>query len=114
MKLLLFLLLILPCIAHANWNKQDIALESIFITLHTIDWGQTLDIENNNVYETNIFLGKHPSRKKINIFMGITLLLHIYLADKFKSNRLKMQLITISLKLYAVTNNAKLGLKINF
>ena len=46
--------------------------------------------------------------------MGSTLLLHIYLADKFKSDRFLMQLITISLKLYAVNNNAKLGLKINF
>lgn len=71
--LMIVAILVLSTPAHAfeEWDKTEIGMEIAYVGLHLVDWGQTLDIEHHpNLYETNIILGRHPSRAKINAFFS--------------------------------------------
>ena len=70
MRYLLILLLLSGC---STWSTQDIVMESTWQALHVIDWQQTLNVADNpdQYYELNPFIGKHPSRGKVNSSMGL-------------------------------------------
>jgi len=66
----------------SGWDKTEIGLEAAFATLSIIDWGQTLKMSDNSWgtkkytlqhteirrHESNLILGRHPSRGTINIY----------------------------------------------
>ena len=96
---------------------EDILLESIFITLCLVDWGQTLNIADNPhlYYERNPLLGQHPSRGKVNTYFAIAIPLHIgvtyALPKKWRSFWLKG---SIGVEVLCVGNNFVLGINTAF
>lgn len=61
------------------WRKTDVALEVLSQGLLLVDWGQTLDIrerEDEGYYEKNSYLGKYPSRGKVNKYFALSCLAH--------------------------------------
>lgn len=118
-KLIIIALLLLPVQSFAldEWSKTDIALQAVYTTLHVIDWGQTLSATNNpdKYHETNVILGKYPSRANINYYMGTTLLLHTaataLMPEKY---RVWFQAITIGVEGFSVITNYNIGIKASF
>lgn len=120
--ILFFFLFIQPCQAYDlfkldfdKWSQRDYYLEGTWVIIHAFDWGTTLDIANNShkYYELNPILGKHPSRNKIHLYMGLGTLLHIGAIHIMpKSWRPYFQYITIGMSGWCVANNFSLGLRI--
>lgn len=81
MKLLwilsILLLLAIPSLAHDEWTKIDTVRQLTFTVVECIDWLQTKEIARNpNYYETNPYLGKHPSQKKVDTYFASCLIGH--------------------------------------
>ena len=77
----LFALILLAGIAKADWTGVEIGKEIAWEAIHLLDWGTTLDIadrpdEYREVGLARVFIGEHPSRGKVNIYMGIAAILH--------------------------------------
>ena len=75
------IILAFPCFAWKPdpWSKTDISLEILSQGLLLVDWGQTLDIrerEDEGYYEKNSYLGKYPSRGKVNKYFALSCLAH--------------------------------------
>lgn len=88
----------------------------LYLALHLIDWGQTMNIQQDPVHyrEINPLIGAHPSRGDVNrYFIGSTIF--VYTADKyvFKKNKV-FRFIVISLAVAAVVRNKTIGLKVRF
>ena len=89
------------------------------------DWGLTLDIKNHDdIHESNIYLGEHPSDGKINTYFGVVIpftLLTMYAlprpAEKgfYKYvNRTTFAIVNMSTEAYCIIDNMSLGLKFRF
>ena len=78
---LFFALLLLAGIARADWTGAETGKEIAWEALHLLDWGTTLDIADNPdmYYEGGpaaLFIGRHPSRTAVNLYMGIGAVVH--------------------------------------
>lgn len=116
MKYLIFLLLSFNLNA-AEWSKEDQQRQLLYTFVHVLDWAQTLDIvrKADSFYETNKILGRHPTEKKVNIFMVSTLIGNWFIAKKLgKRNRKTFQLVSISTLSLVIVRNNYLGLSIRF
>lgn len=121
-KLLIILFLILiPKLSFAQdkyeWTTENTIMEASFLVLNTIDWGQTLDIAKNpdKFIETNLILGKHPTKNEINLYFLTWSILHpIIMYHLPKDYREISQFISISLSGQTIIQNFNLGLRINF
>lgn len=54
---------------HADeWTHGEVAAEATYLTLHVIDWRQTVYITKHpeRLYETNPMLGRRPSESRVN------------------------------------------------
>ncbi len=88
------------------------------------DWGTTLNIEDHpNVYETNKYLGPHPSRRRINQYFTTLLAVHTignYLIAKIPSAKWRTfarysgNVVVMIDHGGAYFNNIQLGLKLDF
>ena len=105
-----------PAFAADPWSKQDIALETLWVALHVIDWGQTRYIAKHpTFYEGNPLLGKHPSVSKVDAYFAVGTLLHVGITHILPSKyRPYWQMITIGGSGYCVINNESLGVGLNF
>ena len=114
----LFLLLVTaPVFAADPWSKADKTREAIYLTLHVVDWGQSLDIAKNpQLYtEGNHILGEHPSVKRVNAYFATTALLHAGIVHVLPSRyRPAFQYFWIGVEAGVVALNYKAGLKVNF
>lgn len=116
--LLAIALTVSPC-AHSidKWRTEDTAREALYMTLHLIDWGQTLYISDHpwRHSESNIILGPYPSNSEVNRYFAATALMHIgisyVLPHKYRE---VWQHITIGIQARAITHNAMVGVKIDF
>ena len=67
MSKFIFLLLLISfnCLADDTWTREDSYREAVYLTLHAIDWNQTLQIADHPdlYYEktSSRFMGSHPS-----------------------------------------------------
>ena len=107
-------------------TKQDIALEATWLTLHTLDYGQTLNIakEPNKYYEINPILGRHPSEEKVHAYMLTGMIVHpiiTYMLPRevdvmgFKvPARTIWQAVSIGTSGALVINNFNIGLRVSF
>lgn len=116
---LLILLTLTPGVSMAadKWSKQDVALESVYLALHLIDWGQTRDIalQPERFYEMNPILGKHPSINDVNIWFLMTGFLHPIITHILPENwRPVWQGVSIFTSGGLVLNNFSIGLKMNY
>ena len=78
----LLLLTLVAAPAHsgekADWTWTDTGLQATYLTLHTMDWAQTLHMSRNpdKFYENNGLLGLHPSEGRVNSYFAVTALGH--------------------------------------
>lgn len=114
-------LVILPCLllgcATDPWTKEDVQKETAWMILHTIDWGQTrYAMERPDEFkELNPLLGNHPSKGRINTFMGATALGHVLLTHCLDSKeRPVWQYISIGIKAGVVGNNYYMGARVDW
>lgn len=102
--------------AFDEWDKTEIGMEIVYVGLHLVDWGQTLDIENHpGLYETNPILGKHPSRGKINAMFFTGLVLQPIIAHALPHKWRKAWIGSgIMLEAGCVGNNIHVGIGASF
>jgi hypothetical protein len=123
-KLIFSLIIIFVCSSCASipiekkkWTTQDTILETSWIVIHAVDWGQTRTIAKNpkQYREMNPILGEHPSTQNVDLYMGASLLLHpltSYLLPK--PYRTWFQSITIFGSGSCVINNLGVGIKMDW
>ena len=113
-----FLVLTLLPMASANaddWTTADTWRETGWQVLNIIDWGQTLYIQDNDVYwEGNPFLGKNPTEKEIHAYFILGGIGH-YGISKWLSpkNRGVWQYITIGFGVGTVWHNYQIGIRVD-
>jgi hypothetical protein len=116
---IIILLILLPIYASAfdKWSNKDYLLEGIFLTLHAIDYGQTLNLASHpdKWSEGNPILGKHPSKGSVHIFMLSTAIIHIGAIHVLpKQYRPYIQCGSIAIKGFIVGHNFNLGVGVKF
>jgi len=109
-----------------KFDQKEINLLVAQTILQIIDWRQTLKISANpeQFRELNSIMGEHPSRSKVNLYMGASLLiktaLTYYTPDilhwagmdykKSRKGRKVLQVFFITSSGICVYNNIKIGL----
>ena len=102
-----------PSPAEDKWTKTNTVMELSWISLHLVDWGQTLQIAKNpnRFHERNPILGRHPSIRSVNRFMIIGLVTHVSASFVLPHDiRNFWQVTSIVVAGIIVTNNFKIGL----
>lgn len=115
--ILLIILAVYPRNAKANeWIKEDTVLQATYSALHIVDWSQTLEIKarkNEGHGESNLILGRYPSRGKINRYFAGTLIGHYLVAMWLdKPYRNIWQSAWINIEWYYVNHNKRRGISI--
>ena len=117
MKFILALLL-LPIPAFADeWVAADTKRETVYLTLHTLDWAHTRNIARNpdKWHEQNIILGKHPSVSQVNRYFIATGTLQFAVAYYLPAEyRKAFQYILIGVEGGAVAHNFSIGVSAKF
>jgi hypothetical protein len=101
----------------SDWTYTDTALQATFLTLHGMDWAQTLHIVRNpdKYYETNNILGKYPSEGRVNSYMALTAIGHTAIAYALpKPWRTMWQGTGIYIGYDSVQHNINAGIGISF
>jgi hypothetical protein len=99
------------------WTTTDTVLQATYLTLHGMDWAQTLHIARNpdKYYETNKILGEHPSQGRVNSYFLLTGLAHTGIAGLLdKPWRTGWQLTGIYIGYDSVRHNREYGIGISF
>lgn len=116
-RLLILCMLISPLAYGDEWSKTDIALESVYATLHTIDYLETRQIARNDHYYESInpILGKNPSQDKVDIWFCSMMAAQYIIADRLPSKWRKLWISSgIVVEGSMVRKNIKVGMKIRF
>jgi hypothetical protein len=96
-----------------KWSKTNTIMELTWVSLHLIDWNQTIQIAHNpdKYYERNFILGRHPSERSVNRFMVSGLIIHTGVSLVLpKKQRLLWQAASIIVAGVVITNNFRIGL----
>lgn len=128
--ILFFIMFPQICVAQekmrGGWTEGDIFREAGWMVLHTMDWGLTLNAADRpkEYTERNPILGDHPSRSKVNIYMGTCLVAHPIIVNYIPREvvwfdtkiplRALFQSISIGFSGYAVIHNFNAGLHMTF
>ena len=112
-----------------NWNREDTIRESIYVSVLSIDWLQTLSFQKEyyirmngteilkypKYYEKNPCLGKYPTRAHVNNVLFGQMIGHIGVSYLLPSKYRKIfQYTTISMETYAIGHNYSAGVRIRF
>ena len=103
--------------AFDEWSKRDYALQTTWIAIDIIDWGQTRHIAKNpqQFHENNPTLGGHPSVGQVDAFFISGIVLNTAITHILPSAwRPYWQAVSIGFSSVFVVNNYRLGLKIDF
>ena len=117
MKKIILILVLLPSIAFAGWDKQDTARQIVFTSLLALDCGQTLNISKNpdKYYEHNPVLGEHPSKESVityNLSVAVIhALISYYMPEKYRE---AWQYISIGVEGSSVIRNFNMGIAVTF
>lgn len=118
MKFILSLLLLIATTVNAENRPWTNVEKGVFVAntvLTTIDWSQTRYISRNpSYYETNPFLGSHPSTQKVDMFFIGQLIGQYYLFDYLDENRLGFMFGLTLGRLEVVNRNVRLDIKMRF
>lgn len=100
----------------SEWTTEDTYREIAAEVLLVADWGQTKDIKRHKgAFETNVYLGQHPSDGEINNYFVGVLILHPVIAYVLpKDWRHAFQYGTIFIEASMVNRNFGLGMQIKF
>jgi len=118
--LLIFLILLSSGCSHLKnpdlWSTADKVLLGTAMTFKTLDYLQTKEFnDDDNYYETNRYLGRHPSDNEIDLYFGITALGQVVVAHFLPSTLRKMWLggwVIVSAD--TVIDNHSIGIRIRF
>lgn len=116
-KLLLLALFFSPTAFADDWSSADTAREAVYLTLHTIDWGQTRYAAKHpdRFHEINPLIGEHPSINHVNKYMVTSALLHVTVANVLPPPwRERFQYVTIGIKASLVAYNFSAGVRLDF
>ena len=100
-----------------NWTWTDTALETTYVALTVVDWGQTRNIVNSGgkYSEINPILGKHPSMGEVDTLTPSAVIAHALIAMALPPRyRRYWQFFFIGAEGIVVLNNYKIGLHIDF
>jgi hypothetical protein len=120
---LICLVFLVSATVHASdWTTGDTVRESIYMTLHTIDYGQTRysakhphDANQKGYKEDNPFLGNHPEQYEISRYFILTGVLHVGISYLLpREYRVPFQYVTIGVESIYVLRNYSIGVKISF
>jgi hypothetical protein len=98
-----------------DWTKTDTAREVVWMILHAVDWGQTLEIARHpdDFREMNPILGTHPTVGRVNLYMGAWALAHPAISYLLPGDwRKTWQYLTIGVSFTSTANNFNLGLRV--
>ena len=103
------------------WTGNDTLFEAAFGVLVYLDWRQTIEFTQNpekypDCRETNVFLGPHPTRRRINAVVAASLIGHALIAYELpQPYRAWWQFIWIGIEADVVhTNYVVTGVAIKF
>lgn len=122
-KFLLISLLSMPFPAYADeWAHADTIRETVYLTLHFIDYKQTLAIPNLNkttghepYYEQNSILGKYPSADRTALYFCSTAILHMVISQALPAEyRELFQDVTIGVEAEQISVNRMIGIRFKF
>jgi hypothetical protein len=120
-KNLLLILLCWSSIAQAQtrpWTDEERAWGVAFAAAAIADWSSTRYAARHdwpdNIRESNILLGNHPSTSRVDRHFAIGIPLVFFLLDNADENRKTGLIALTALEIYAAGNNAKLGLRFKF
>lgn len=126
-KLIIIILLLIPCYAQAEpfyshkgenrWTRGDTARELLSVQLSLFDLWQTRYIARHpdKYYETNKFLGKHPSIEEVNRYFLALTLTHAAISYALpRKYRTPWQYVTIGMQINTVQMNNAIGIKFEF
>jgi hypothetical protein len=111
----ILIILLLPFLV--AWTQEDTKYQTAFIATALVDWGQTLYIASNpdEYKESNVLLGDHPSRDKVNMYFPCAIVLHTAVAVALpKDYRRVWQLIWIGIETGMIVHNTSIGIKVDF
>ena len=121
-------MLFLPLPAHAEyqvdrraWTGTDTLFEAVFGVVVYLDWKQTIEFTQNpdkypDCHETNVFLGGHPTRRRINTVVAASFLAHALIAYELpQPYRAWWQFVWIGIEADVIhTNYVVTGVAIKF
>jgi hypothetical protein len=113
----LLMLVSFNCFAFDEWSDADVKREAVYLAVDTVDWLQTRNIARNpdQFYETNSYLGKHPSVGKVNGYFATMMLVHVGIVTVLPSkHRSTFQFTSIFYELRCVNGNYQLGISAKF
>lgn len=98
------------------WTAEDIGLQAFDVILTAGDWLQTRAIAKNpdKFEEKNIYLGKHPSTKRVDrFFLGAVIFKGIVTHILPQDWRKAWQGVTIGISAGMITHNDHIGISIS-
>jgi hypothetical protein len=97
------------------WTKEDTAYQLTLTSLLLVDWAQTREMVKDGRIELNPILGDHPSMKKVNTLIPLSILGH-YLVSRVLSSKYRRvwQCVWIGVELNAVSSNYMAGIRFEF
>lgn len=100
----------------SDWASGDTNREILFQTLWAVDWAQTRTIvKSPEFYETNPYLGKYPSRKKVDRYFLTGALLHYGVSRTLSPKyRKAFQYFSIGYEANTIYRNYRLGINVSF
>lgn len=114
----LSLITFLPTARAADpWSADDKQRLAIYMTLLTIDYGQTRYIaaHPDEFYETNPLLGRHPTKDEVDRYFVASALVHTAVAHFLPAdNRQLFQRFFIGYQAAFVGHNYSIGIKVDF
>ena len=97
-----------------DWTKEDTYRQLAYTAFHAADWAQSLEIaSNDDFYERNFILGKHPSEGRVNTYFAATLITNMaisyFLPQKYRK---WWQYGTMAIEIGCVANNYSIGIRV--
>ena len=103
--------------AFDEWSEADKTREAVYLAVDTVDWLQTRNIARNpdKFFETNYYLGEHPSVGKVNGYFITIMLVHVGIVTALPSKyRSTFQYTSIAYEVSYVAGNYRLGISTKF
>lgn len=115
MKWISIFIIILLCVpisvSAEQWKKTDQMLFGSFLVLEYIDYRQTHSlVADDDFYETNLILGKDPSKSEIDIYFAGCVMGTYLIADKFPKRRRAWLILINLVQMIYVNRNIQMGI----
>ena len=119
MRLIIFtclLLLSTAVQAERDWTTEEKVWGAATTTLLLMDYGTTRNIAHRptEYREMNPLLGQHPSIAQVNLHFLVAIPAVLLTANYFPEYRREILMVVSAVELVAVSNNLRIGLRLDF